>query len=106
MNYEGPPKGLERHWPLIRARDLARLRGVKVQGLIKFLKRLNEQCGGKLLTQFKTAPGSPWYVNVRVLDALGPNEKQRDEAIKDLKIRVGELETKQRKCDVRWMKSG
>lgn len=106
MNHtEGPPKGLERHWPLVRVTELAKLRGVKTEGLAKFLKRLDKDCNGKLLTKFGNA-SSPLYVNVLVLNTLGPSEKQRERDIQDLKVRVGELETKQRRCDLRWHKTG
>ena len=105
MKYEAPPQGLERHWPLVRVTQLAKLRGVKTEGLAKYLKRLDAQCNGKLLTKFGPA-SSPLYVNVLVLNTLGPNEKQRERDVQDLKVRVGELETKQRRCDLKWMKAG
>lgn len=105
MNADGPPKGLERHWPYVRVTQLAQIRGVKTEGLAKFLRRLDKECGGKLLSKFGKA-SSPLYVNVLVLNTLGPSEKQRERDVQDLKVRVSELEQKQRKCDVRWMRQG
>lgn len=101
--HEGPPKGLEKHWPLVKVRDLAKLRNAKVRGFTNYLKRLDAQVDGKLLVKFGDKT-SPLYANIRVLETLGPDAKRRDQEIKDLKIRVSELETKQRRCDLGWMR--